>query len=410
MKILFLSITVPFPPTDGGRIRVLNLLKPIARKNQITFLALETTPTDQEGIAHLRSLGIDAHLVARGPNLPPLNLRTAVRALVKGQPITVARYDYPAFRQKFHSLLAGDAFDLIHYEMFHAAQYRARANLPTLLSQQNVDSYIWRRLCEQTDHPLRKLLFWTQARAFARYERSMSPRFDAIACVSEIDRALLQKVCPELTIEVIPNGVDLESYQPNHALEEEGALIYTGSMDWYPNEDAVIYFADEILPLIQARWERDAPAERLMFYIVGQYPTHRVQKLAERPGIIVTGRVEDVKPYIARAAVYVVPLRMGSGTRLKILEALAMEKAIVSTPIGEEGLHLIDGEEILIADVPSRFADAVLRLLTDKQMRRRIGESGRRRVEADYDWRRIGEKLYALYEKIVKVERAVRPF
>ncbi|MBI1923197.1 glycosyltransferase [Candidatus Poribacteria bacterium] len=401
MKILFLSITVPFPPTDGGRIRVLNLLKQIARKNQVTFLALETTPTDQEGIAHLRSLGIDAHLVARRPNLPPLNLRTVVRALVKRQPITVARYDFPAFRQKFHSLLAGNAFDLIHYEMFHAAQYRAGANLPALFSQQNVDSYIWHRLCEQTDHPVRKLLFWTQGRAFARYERAMSPRFDAMACVSEIDRALLQKVCPELTIEVIPNGVDLESYQPNHALEEAGALIYTGSMDWYPNEDAVIYFADEILPLIQARWERAAPAERLKFYIVGQYPTQRVQKLAERPGIIVTGRVEDVKPYIARASVYVVPLRIGSGTRLKILEALAMEKAIVSTPIGEEGLHLIDGEEILIADAPSRFADAVLRLLTDKQMRRRIGESGRRRVEADYDWRQIGEKLHALYEKIV---------
>ena len=395
MKILFLSITVPFPPTDGGRIRVLNLLKQIAQKNQISFLALETTPTDLEGITYLRELGIDAHLVQHAPNLPPLRLQTIVRAFIKKQPITVARYYFPAFRQKFDALLANNAFDLIDYEYFHAAQYRVKADLPTLLTAHNVDSHIWCRLCERTDNPMRKFLFWTQKRAFNRYERVMLPKFDAIACTSEIDRALLQNICPDVTIEVIPNGVDTELYQPNHTLEEEATLVYTGSMDWYPNEDAVLYLADEIFPLIQARHAN------VKFYIVGQDATAQVRKLAERPGITVTGRVADVKPYIARATVYVVPLRIGSGTRLKILEALAMEKAVVSTTIGEEGLNLIDGEEIVIADKPVRFADAVIQLIADKGMRQRIGKQGRQRVEADYDWRRIGEKLHQLYEKIV---------
>ena len=395
MNILFLSITVPFPPNDGGRIRIFNLLKQISSKNQISLLALETTPTDTEGIAHLRDLGIDAHLVQGAPNLPPLRPNTAVRAFIKRQPITVARYYFPAFKQKLHSLLANSDFDLIDHEYLHTAPYRVKTDLPALLTAHNVDSHIWYRLCQQTDNPVRKFLFWTQKRLFDRYERRILPNFDAIACTSETDRAILENICPNVTIEVIPNGVDLELYQPNHALEEEAALVFTGSMDWYPNEDAVIYFADEILPLIQAR-QADAK-----FYIVGQHPTNRVRELAERPGIIVTGRVEDAKPYIARATVYVVPLRIGSGTRLKILEALAMEKAVVSTTVGEEGLNLIDGEEIIISDEPTRFADAVVQLIGNKQMRRQLGEKGWKHVEADYDWRRIGEKLHRFYESIV---------
>ena len=394
MRILFLSITVPFPSTDGGRIRVLNLLKHLAKKNRITFLALETEATDEQGIAHLQSLGIEAHLVPHPPHMPPLTFRTGMRALMKRQPITIARYDIPAFRREFHALLANNKFDLIHYEMFHTAQYRVETEVPSLLSQQNVDSYIWHRLCEQTANPRRKFMFWTQKRAFARHERVVSPQFDAVACASEIDRGLLQQACPNLAIEVIPNGVDIDLYQPNHALEEDATIIYTGSMDWYPNEDAVIYFADEIFPRIQEKHPN------IKFYIVGKDPTTRVRQLENRQGIIVTGRVEDPKPYIAQATVYVVPLRIGSGTRLKILEALAMEKAIVSTSVGEEGLNLIDGEEIFIVDEPTRFADAVIQLISNRSMRRRIGEKGRRRVGADYDWRRIGEKLHALYESI----------
>jgi sugar transferase (PEP-CTERM/EpsH1 system associated) len=399
MRILFLSMTVPYPPTDGGRIRVLNLLKQVAKTNEITFLALETTPTDYDGISYLSQQGIDARLVSYARHPPPLGLKAVANALVNRKPITVARYDFAPLRQAFEALLKEKSFDLIHYEMFHAAQYLVDARLPTLLSQQNVDSYIWRRLCEQTNNPLRKLLYETQRRAFFHYERAMSPKFDAVAVASEIDRELLEEIRPGLSIAVVPNGVDIELYQPNHALEEEASVIYTGSLDWRPNEDAVLYFADELFPLIQAK------RPDVKFYVVGKSPTEPVRKLAERPGVIVTGAVEDIKPYIARATVYVVPLRIGSGTRLKILEALGMEKAIVSTTIGEEGLNLVDGQEIIIADAPTRFAEAVLQLLSDRQMRRRIGRQGRRRAEADYDWRRIGKKLDAVYEELAAQQK-----
>ncbi len=396
MKILFLSITIPYPPTDGGRIRVMNLLKQIAKKNEVTLLALETEPTDREGVAYLHRLGVEVELVPHPPHLPPLTVRTGIRALLKRKPITVARYDLPAFRQKLHSVLAERSFDLVHYEMLHAAQYVVETDIPSVLSQQNVDSHIWGRLCEQTWSPIRKLLFWWQKRTFARYERIMSPKFNVVTCVSEIDRDLLQQVCPDLNIEVIPNGVDTSLYQPNHAAEESATLIYTGSMDWYPNEDAVVYFADEIFPKIQSEHPD------VQFYIVGKSPTEWVEQLAGLPGVIVTGRVDEIKPYIGRATVYVVPLRIGGGTRLKILEAAAMGKAVVSTQVGAEGLHLVDEEAIFIADDPSHFADAVNRLIADPALRRQIGEGARQHVEAEYDWQRIGERLHRLYESVVE--------
>ncbi|MDD9973949.1 MAG: glycosyltransferase family 4 protein, partial [Candidatus Poribacteria bacterium] len=165
--------------------------------------------------------------------------------------------------------------------------------------------------------------------------------------------------------------------------------------DWYPNEDAVSFFADEVLPQIHAE------VPEVKFSIVGGNPSAHVKKLAEKEGIVVTGRVPEIKPYFAETTVFVVPLRIGSGTRLKILEALAMGKAIVSTSVGAEGLDLKDGEEIFIADEPKVFAEAVTRLLKDPSLRRRIGKNGRARVERDYDWRSISEKLHQLYTRIL---------
>ena len=395
MKILFLSPTVPFPLTDGGRIRVFNLLKQIAEKSEVTLLALETQTTDAEGVAELQQFGIQVHLVPNAPTLPRVSFGTLLKAFFKRQPITVARYDVPTYRQKFRELITNETFDLVHYEMFHIAQFQTETDLPSVLSQQNVDSAIWRRLCSETTNPFYKFAYWTQQLAFQRYERVLSPKFDVVTCTSDIDATVFQQHCAEDAIEIIPNGVDVTHYLPDYSSEASAHLIYIGSMDWYPNEDAVAFFTDEVLPRIQEK------VPDVAFSIVGGNPSTRVQKLAEREGVVVTGRVPEIKPYFAEATVFVVPLRIGSGTRLKILEALAMGKAIVSTTVGAEGLDLRDGEEIFIADEPIAFADAVTRLLTDSELRRRMGESGRARVERDYDWRSIGEKLHGVYTKIV---------
>lgn len=395
MKILFLSPTVPYPLTDGGRIRVFNLLKQIAKNNDVTLLALETQPTDAESITHIQNLGIKVHLVPNSSTLPRISLNTLFSAFFKRQPITVARYNVPAYREKLRELLSIETFDLVHYEMFHIAQFYSETDLPRVLSQQNVDSAIWSRLQGETSNLFYKFAYWTQQIAFQRYERVISPKFDAVTCTSDIDAAVFQQHCPEGVIKVIPNGVDVTHYSPDFTSEELAHLIYIGSMDWYPNEDAVSFFVEEVLPQIQ----KSVPDAK--FSIVGGNPSARVQKLGDREGVVVTGRVPEIKPYFAEATVFVVPLRIGSGTRLKILEALAMGKAVVSTTVGAEGLALQDGEEIFIADEPKAFAEAVIRLITDASLRQKIGENGRARVEQDYDWRNIGKKLLAVYESVI---------
>ncbi len=395
MKILFLSPTVPYPLTDGGRIRVFNLLKQIAKNNDVTLLALETQPTDVESITHIQNLGIKVHLVPNSSTLPRISLNTLFSAFFKRQPITVARYNVPAYREKLRELLSGEAFDLVHYEMFHIAQFYSETDLPRVLSQQNVDSAIWRRLQGETSNLFYKFAYCTQQIAFQRYERVISPKFDAVTCTSDIDAAVFQQHCDEGAVKVIPNGVDVTHYSPDFTSEELAHLIYIGSMDWYPNEDAVSFFVEEVLPQIQ----NSVPDAK--FSIVGGNPSARVQKLGDREGVVVTGRVPEIKPYFAEATVFVVPLRIGSGTRLKILEALAMGKAVVSTTVGAEGLALRDGEEIFIADEPKAFAEAVIRLIADASLRQNIGENGRARVEQDYDWRNIGKKLLAIYESVI---------
>ncbi len=398
MKILFLSPTVPYPLTDGGRIRVFNLLKQIALNNDITLLALETQTSDTSSVTHIEQLGIKVHLVQNSATLPRLSLRTLISACINRQPITVARYNVPAYRQKLKELLISGTYDLVHYEMFHTAQFYNQTDLPSVLSQQNVDSAIWHRLTGETKNIFYKCAYWTQQRAFQRYERVLSPQFDAVTCTSDIDAKVFQQFCADDVVKVIPNGVDVSHYQPDFESEAPAHLIYIGSMDWYPNEDAVSFFADEVLPQVQ----KNVPDVK--FSIVGGNPSTQVQQLANREGVVVTGRVPEIKPYFAEATVFVVPLRIGSGTRLKILEALAMGKAVVSTSVGAEGLTLRDGEEILIADEPKDFAEAVIKLLTDPSLRKQIGEKGRERVEQDYDWRNIGKKLLTVYQSVINKE------
>ncbi|HGE72140.1 TPA: glycosyltransferase, partial [Candidatus Poribacteria bacterium] len=192
------------------------------------------------------------------------------------------------------------------------------------------------------------------------------------------------------------NGVDTDYFKPMDMKEDESQIVFVGSMDWQPNEDAVLYFCDQIFPLIKS----DIP--NVKFYIVGSNPTERVLKLKNIDGVIVTGLVDDVRSYMSQSAVFVVPLRIGGGTRLKILQALAMKKAVVSTSIGCEGLGLKHNEHLLISDDPIEFAKSVTLLIKDRELRYGLGEKGRKLVEDQYDWKAISMKLDALYRKAIE--------
>ena len=249
---------------------------------------------------------------------------------------------------------------------------------------------------------LYSLIQWQKLR---RYEARVCRAFDRVVAVSPADAQALQRLVPGLEVTVVLNGVDTECYNDQFLMTNDQArighwdlvighwsLVFTGKMDFRPNVDAVLWFCQEILPSIR----RERPSVR--FTIVGRDPHPRVLALARDPQVTVTGYVEDVRPYIAGAAVYVVPLRMGGGTRLKVLEAMAMGQAIVSTTLGCEGVVLTPGREAALADTAQEFAWRVVELLGDEGRRRSMGQQARRLVEARYDWRAIVPRLEQVYE------------
>jgi glycosyltransferase involved in cell wall biosynthesis len=235
-----------------------------------------------------------------------------------------------------------------------------------------------------------RALLRQQWRRMQRFEARALARSDLVVAVSDADAATFSRLYPGAArrpVHVVPTGVDTDYFRPSAKAARRGHLVFTGSMDWLPNEDGVLYFAHEIFPRIRAA----EPGVTLS--IVGRAPTPAVRRLSELPGIEVTGRVEDVRPYIADGNVYVVPLRVGGGTRLKIFEAMAMGRAVVSTTIGAEGLPVTSGRDIAIADDPVEFAGAVVRLIRDEETRRGLEVAARRLVRERYDWSVVAQEF-----------------
>ncbi|HEX30312.1 TPA: glycosyltransferase [Candidatus Poribacteria bacterium] len=394
MRVLILSPFIPLPATEGGRIRVINLLKHLSPACHVTLLAPKTfnsTPRDEQII---RDMGVD--LVVAG-DMPHLSIGS-IRSMADGYPIPLAKYRIKALAERFRRLIEEEKFDVVQFEMLHAGQYlpvlrRSPLNgdTPSILIQHNIDSIVWTRLYRNASSSLRKLGAFIQSLEFRRIERRLCPMFDLCVCMSERDAERLRWIAPDVRVEIVPNGVDLEYFQPREDEVRWNRIVYVGSMDWYPNEDAVLYFHEHIWPIIR----REIPEAE--FYIVGQYPSPRVKALDSVDGVHVTGLVDDIRPYVASAAVFIVPLRIGGGTRLKILEALAMGKAVVSSGIGCEGLDLTDGEDLIVADGPEEFAGWVIRLMRDEAERERLARSGRKKVVNHFGWDRMAEEMLRIY-------------
>ncbi|MFC1719019.1 glycosyltransferase family 4 protein [Candidatus Poribacteria bacterium] len=404
INILFVSATVPYPAIDGGRIRVLNLVSRLCQIHKVTLLTFITSQVDEQGAEHLREMGLEVvgvkTLDSRHRDRISGTLRSLLHSLVHKKPLTVAKYYSAEMVKALRHLLSSRRFHIIHFEMLHTGQFvswlRAEGedDYVTALGEQNIDSNVWHRLTQAEPNPLRKLIFYWQYRRFKSYESLMCRRFDMCVCVSVEDQEKLASICPGIKTEVIPNGVDLDYFKPGMVDQDRVNLVFTGSMDWQPNEDAVLYFCNRILPLIRAE------LPEIEFYIVGSNPSERVLRLRELKGVVVTGSVEDVRPYIADASVYVVPLRIGGGTRLKILQALAMQKAVVSTSIGCEGLDLQPDDHLLVADEPQQFAAHVIRLAKDRPFRDRLGRNGGVLVQKKYSWDIIVERLDLAYRRL----------
>jgi sugar transferase (PEP-CTERM/EpsH1 system associated) len=373
-------------------------MRHLARRHAITYLSFADLDQPRTDFDAMREVCERLETVPRR-DVPKGSARfyvDAARFLVSREPYAVAKYRSPEYAARLRRLLNERAFDVVVCDFLPpVVNMPADLPCPSVLFTHNVEAEIWRRHAETAGHPAKRALLASQWRRMLRFERAALERFDLVLAVSEADAATFRRLYPAVRRQyhVVPTGVDTDYFRPRPADGDDRAepgvprLVFTGSMDWLPNEDGMLYFCREVLPYIR----RVAPDVRLS--IVGRAPTPAVRRLAEDSRIEVTGRVDDVRPHVAGADVYIVPLRIGGGTRLKIFEAMAMGKAVVSTTVGAEGLPISHGRDILIADQPERFAAAVVRLLRDAEERGRLETAARQLVVERYDWSAVSHEL-----------------
>jgi polysaccharide biosynthesis protein PslH len=387
MRILWLNANLLLPLDKGGKIRTWHLMRHLARRHEVTYL---TFAGDVEAEAHRPAMReVCSELV----NVPwrdaakgSLRFYAGVAShLVDPLPYAVAKYRSAAYRRALDAQLEQGSFDRIVCDfLVPAVNLRGTLPCPSILFTHNVEAEIWRRHAENARGLLSKGLYARQWRRMLRFEGRTLGRFDRILAVSDADAETFRQLYASqvrVPIDVVPTGVDTSYFTPTpEAFLRPKHLAFVGSMDWMPNEDAVLFFCREILPRIR-RVEPDVTLS-----IVGRSPTPAVRRLAQEAGVDVTGTVDDVRQHLGTACATIVPLRVGGGTRLKIFEAMAAGKAVVSTTIGAEGLPTESGRHLLIGDGAEAFAGAVLQVLRDPDLRRRLEREARTLVTRHYDW------------------------
>jgi glycosyltransferase involved in cell wall biosynthesis len=402
VKILWIKQGLLFPLDAGGKIRTWHILKELAKEDDITALTFypsyqQVSPNDVEhGLSRLITMPTSM------PEKFSLRYRMDyLRGLASQVPYVVRQYAAPQVRERVRELLREQRFDVVVCDfLFPCLNLPDRGPCPQVLFAHNAETMIWKRHFKVARNPLWKLVTGLEYWKMRRFESRRCNLFDHLIAVSDVDRRWFTEFIPVSRVSVLPTGVDLNYFRPSAVQENPRKLVFTGSMDWLANEDAILFFAEKILPLVL----RAAPDVTLT--VAGRNPTKKLKLLARHnPRVHLTGTVPDVRPYVAEAAVYVLPLRVGGGTRLKIFEAMAMGKAMVSTEVGAEGLPIVPGTHLLIEDDPQNFAAAVVRLLRDDQLRRQFGQAARQLVESRYGWPEVGRTFRHILERVTAIGR-----
>ena len=383
MRLLVLSGRLFYPATTGGTTRSSRLFERLAREHDITIVSFKMPGDSHESLQMMESCCNRLETVEWNES-PKGTLRfyaDVARNVLSRKAFTVGKYDSPEMRRRIAELLEREHYDVLVADFLQpSVNVVDAAFFPKILFQHNVESVIRQRQLSAAGNPLLKAyLYWDWIR-LKRFEARAARKFDHCIMVSEQDCRTMHDLYGVTNTTAIPTGVDVDYFKPREAEAAGHHLVFTGSMDWFPNEDAMRFFVNEVLPLIRRQLE-------VTTWIVGRHPSESVLRLSQdHPDVRVTGTVPDVRPFIDRASVYVVPLRIGGGTRIKIFEAMAMGKAIVSTTIGAEGLPVSNGENIVLADTAQSFAAKVIELLQSPSQRRRIGETARALVVNHYTW------------------------
>jgi glycosyltransferase involved in cell wall biosynthesis len=370
-----------WPATAGGRIRTLETLSCLSRRHEVTVLTTHGPDDDPDGLRQrLPSCRDVISIPFAAPRVGSKDFAAALaHSWLSPLPVDLWKWRVDAVRDRAQSIMT-EGTDVCVADFLVSFPNVPTTSAPVILFEHNVEYMIWQRLAGLERRPVRRALLELEWRKMRRAERASCADADLTIAVSEDDRARLESLAPDARCVAIPTGVDTTYFSPRDATEIPHHLVFTGSMDWFPNEDAILYFADSILPRIRLQMPHVTLA------VVGRNPSERIRAAGQRAGIVITGTVDDVRPFMSEAALYIVPLRAGGGTRLKIFEALAMGKAVVSTSVGAEGLAVTHGHNIAIADEPEAFARQVIELLRDPAGRHALGSAGRQLVESRYSW------------------------
>ena len=408
-RVLFLTQVLPYPLDSGAKIRQFHMLQFLATKHHVSLVSFVRDDNTAEHIARLRDVCESVHTIPMKRSALR-NARALVKGVLSSLPTLIARDDDRDMRRLISRLMLEDAFDLVHADQISMAGYGLYARRAALsrrgqapkcvLDMHNAMFLVLERLASDEPSTMKRWLLQREAKSMARYETTVCNAYDAVLTVTEVDRSLLLRMDrapgPALArkLTAIPISVDPEEKARVGHRDGPPTIIHLGTMFWPPNVAGVLWFARQVLPRI---WE-EAPEAR--FIVAGKDPPQEVQKLAKDSRIQVTGYVPDPLPYLEQVDAFVVPLNAGGGMRVKILDAWLWGIPIIATPIGAEGIDLHDGENILIADSPGAFAEAVVRVLTDMALNRRMRAQGRAWVEANYAWRNVYRLVDQIYARL----------
>ena len=394
MRILAVTTKSPLPLNEGRALRTYNLLRELATRHEITLCSYVQSQAEIDGLEGMREFCADVHAVPLYLRAPRAELmRDLLRDLASGDPILAIKYQRRDMVELLRRLRSGRQFDVLHLDMLHLGLLaREAGDLPTVLVEHNVETALLERREQHASGPMKTYLR-RQVKKLGRFEAAAVGAAQCVVTCSDNDAELLRRMNGKARTITVPNAVDIEFFKPTDAAPKPATLIYVGGLGWFPNLDAIEFMARDILPRIQ----KELPQVTLT--VVGQVPdASLLQRFADCPNIRFAGLVDDIRPFAAEAVAYVVPLRIGGGTRLKILDAFAMGRPVVSTSIGCEGLRVTHDRELLMADDAESFAQATLRVLRDPALAARLGAAGRDCVVREYQWASAARLMDQAYD------------
>ena len=400
MKILYLIPYSPANPVFGGSLRIYHLLSHLCKYHDVTVAGFSTSKEEKELIKQFPNLTGKTHLIEH-----PFSDNSARWSQVKSLFSTHSKWYLVTRSEKFQEMLDGllaiESFDIIQSEFPALAMFHFNSSALKIIDCHNVEYDNFKRMAK-VKNPFRKLFYHLEAYKFYKEETAVCSQQDALLVTSERDISIFDKSVPDVPKYLIPNGVDTNYFEPFKTRPIPNSMVFVGMMKYVPNYNGMSWFLDEIFPKILEK----VPDATIT--IVGKNPPQSISERANE-NIIVTGFVEDTRPYIEKSAVYVVPLRMGGGTRLKIMEALAVKKPLVTTSIGCEGIDVVNGESVLIADTPDEFSASVIELFTKPKRAAKLTEKGYELVNDKYKWESIGLQMDKAYKELMNLNSGDNP-